>query len=145
MEYASRDYRANAYGASYVRQYLEKEKRDKDKEKEKKNGGKSNKPVKVECGKSDGEECGATLGGGETVRPAPKKKEGFDAEGEKNEVLTKEEAAERDKEFAKNRENAPEMRTKTKKQLEEEDEQAKADYKKYGRNKPVSASEKSKF
>jgi hypothetical protein len=132
MTDASRDYRDNMYGMSSVSQFLKRKKKKDD-------------AVKVECGKADGEECGSTLGGNETVRKAPKKKRGMDSEGEKNEVMTKKEADDRAVDFEKNRQEAVPMVNKTRKQLEEEDEQAKADYKKYGRNKPVSASNKSKY
>jgi hypothetical protein len=88
MDYASQDYRDNMYGMSGVQQFLKKKKK-KD----------SDEAVKADCGKADGEECGATLGGNETVRKAPEKKKNPYAKGEKNEVLTKEQAAKRKEEM----------------------------------------------
>ena len=102
MKYASQDYKANAYGASYVRQYLEKGKRGK-------NGdGKSEDAVEVGCEK--GKECAATAGGDGPSRQSgegsgstvAKKSSG----GEKNKVMTKKQAEDRAKDFEKNRSKA---------------------------------------
>lgn len=94
MTDASQDYRDNMYGMSGVQQFL---KRKKKKE--------NDDAVKMECGKEGGEQCGATLGGGES-KELPKKKSGPSAEGEKNEVLSKKEAENRAKEFERKRSKA---------------------------------------
>ena len=89
MKYASQDYKANAYGASYVRQFLEKGKRDKDKAADNKEN--------VEVGCEKGKPCAATDGGD---GPSRQSNEGSgstvakkSAGGEKNKVMSKKEAA----------------------------------------------------
>lgn len=102
MKYASQDYKANAYGASYVRQYLEKGKRDKDKA--------ADNPENVEVGCEKGKKCPATDGGD---GPSRQSNEGSGstvakkgAGGKKNEVMNKKQAAERAKEFEEMRRQA---------------------------------------
>lgn len=89
MKYASQDYKANAYGASYVRQFLEKGKRDKDKAADNKEN--------VEVGCEKGKPCAATSGGD---GPSRQSNEGSgstvakkSAGGEKNKVLNPKQAA----------------------------------------------------
>lgn len=99
--YASQDYKDNAYGMSGVSQFL-KGKRRKDKAAENPDN------VKVGCEK-DGE-CSATDGGD---GPSRQSNEGSGstggnrgARGKKNEVMSKEDAEERAKDFDKKRSKA---------------------------------------
>ena len=102
MDYASKDYGANAYGASYVKQYLEKGRRDKDKAAENKEN--------VEIGCEKGKPCAATSGGD---GPSRQSNEGSgstvakkSAGGAKNEVLNPKQAAKRAAEFEEMRRKA---------------------------------------
>lgn len=112
MKYASQDYKANAYGASYVRQFLEKGKRDKDKA--------ANNPDNVEVGCEKGKPCAATDGGDGPTRQS---NEGSGstggnkgAKGEKNEVMSKKDAEKWGNKLKKDRQNAPKMNKLTKNQ-----------------------------
>jgi hypothetical protein len=103
---ASKDYRDNMYGASYVSQFLKKKKEKAAKE-------------EVSCGRDDAKPCGEERG---EVRAGGDVKEGNTSSstgGEKNVVLTKKQADKRAKEFEENRKKAPAMKNLTKNQREE--------------------------
>lgn len=102
MKYASQDYKNNAYGMSYTRQFLEKGKRGKD--------GSADNPDNVKVGCEKGKECAATDGGDGPSRQSNEgsgstgKNKG--AKGEKNEVMSVKQKEKREKEFAENRAKA---------------------------------------
>jgi hypothetical protein len=103
---ASKDYRDNMYGASYVSQFLKKRKEKAAKE-------------EVSCGRDDAKPCGEERG---EVRAGGSVKEGKTSSstgGEKNKVMTKKEAAKWQEEIGKVKKNAAPMKNLTKNQREE--------------------------
>jgi len=100
---ASKDYRDNMFGASYVSQFLKKKKKDDE----------------VTCGRDDAKPCGEGRG---EVRAGGDVKEGKTSSAttdKKNEVLDPKEAKKWGKKIGQVKENAPAMKNLTKKQREE--------------------------
>ena len=103
---ASKDYRDNMYGASYVSQFLKKKKKKEEKEEG------------MSCSEHG---CAAynSGGGGSDAGTVSYKEGGSGNSGSKgaaNVVLTKKQADKRAEEFEKNRKKAPAMKTMTKNQ-----------------------------
>jgi hypothetical protein len=112
MDYASQDYRDNAYGMSGVRQFLKKGKRDKDSKGKDKS---ADNPDNVSVGCEKGKPCPAYEGAGGASNQSNKgsgstgKNKG--AEGEKNEVMSPKEAKKWGKNLEKQREEEAKRKT----------------------------------
>jgi hypothetical protein len=100
MDSASKDYRDNMYGASYVSQFLRKKKK-----------GEASKD-EVTCGREGDTSCSAGRGEDRQGGDIKEGKTSSGSKGEANKVLTKKQAEKRAEEMEKFRQKEKEKHTK---------------------------------